>query len=86
MASTGHAVQPALLRERERAQLRQIAAALALVAIGAYAYGILNSGGFVAAFSQVKGGGQSGSGYIGEAMNLGLVAAAMAGRPARRSA
>jgi hypothetical protein len=65
------------LQERERAQLRGVAFALAVVALAAYAYGIANSGGFVAAFSQWKGGGQTGSGYIGEAMNLGLVGAVM---------
>ena len=50
---------------------------LATVGLAAYAYGIVNVGGFVAAFSRVKGGGETGSGYIGEAANLGLVAAAL---------
>jgi hypothetical protein len=65
------------LNDGERATLRHIAAALALVGLLAYSVGIVNAGGFVSAFSQVKGGGYSSSGYIGESMNLGLVAAAM---------
>jgi len=66
------------LDERERVQLRRVAWALAIVAVTTYAFGIWNTGGFVSAFSQVKGGGRSGSGYVAEAMNLGLVGAAMA--------
>lgn len=65
------------LQERERAQLRRVAFALAVAGLAAYAYGIVNIGGFWAAFSQAKGGGRSSSGYIEEAMNLGLVAAVM---------
>ena len=66
------------LQDHERRQLRLVGAVLSVVAVAAYASGIVNSGGFVAAFSQAKGGGQSESGYIGEAMNLGLVGAVMA--------
>jgi hypothetical protein len=66
------------LREQERVNLRWIASVLAAIGIIAYAYGILNVGGFVAAFSRAKGGGRAASGYIGEAMNLGLVGAIMA--------
>lgn len=68
----------ASLQEYERRQLRRVALVLAVVAGVAYTSGIVNQGGFVAAFSQAKGGGQSNSGYIGEAMNLGLVGAVMA--------
>ena len=64
-------------RHRDRVNLQRIARLLATVGLAAYAYGILNVGGFVAAFSRVKGGGETSSGYIGEAMNLGLVAAAL---------
>lgn len=73
----GRPEQRLSLQERERAQLRRMAFALAVVALAAYAYGIVNSGGFVGAFSQAKGGGRTGSGYTGEAMNLGLVGAVM---------
>ena len=65
------------IRHRDRVNLQRIARLLATVGLAAYAYGILNVGGFVAAFSRVKGGGETSSGYIGEAMNLGLVAAAL---------
>jgi hypothetical protein len=65
------------IRLRDRMHLQRIAIWLATVGLAAYAYGILNVGGFVAAFSRIKGGGETGSGYINEAMNLGLVAAAL---------
>ena len=65
------------IRHRDRVNLQRIAILLATVGLAAYAYGILNVGGFVAAFSRVKGGGETGSGYINEAMNLGLVTAAL---------
>jgi hypothetical protein len=61
----------------ERSQLQRAALVLVLVSLAAYAYGIANVGGFTAAFSRAKGGGSAGSGYINEAMNLGLVAGAM---------
>jgi hypothetical protein len=66
------------LQNDERLQLRRVSIVLACVAGAAYAWGLMNSGGFVAAFSQAKGGGQTESGYVGEAMNLGLVGAVMA--------
>ena len=61
----------------ERGKLHRIGFVLAVAALGSYVYGIANVGGFEAAFSQAKGGGYAGSGYIGEAMNLGLVAVVM---------
>ena len=63
--------------DRVRPQLSAFAAVLALVSLACYGYGIVNVGGFTAAFSQAKGGGYAASGYISEAMNLGLVGAAM---------
>ncbi len=65
------------IQHRDRVNLQRIAVVLATVGLAAYAYGIVNVGGFVAAFSRVKGGGETGSGYIGEAANLGLVTAAL---------
>ena len=65
------------IRQRDRLSLQRIAILLATVGLATYAYGILNVGGFVAAFSRVKGGGYTSSGYTNEAMNLGLVAAAL---------
>jgi len=65
------------LQQRDRLKLQKLAVVLAAVGLAAYAYGIFNVGGFVAAFSRAKGGGESGSGYINEAMNLGLVSAAL---------
>ena len=78
-SQTGRAAgkQTLPLQDRDRATLQQAAMLLAVVGLAAYAYGIINVGGFVAAFSRAKGGGETGSGYIGEAMNLGLVAAAL---------
>ncbi len=65
------------IRPGEAGTLHRIAALLAVGGLAAYTYGIMNVGGFVAAFSRVKGGGETSSGYIGEAMNLGLAAAAI---------
>ncbi len=65
------------LVDRVRPQLRAIAFALTFVSIACYGYGLVNVGGFAAAFSQPKGGGYVASGYVSEAMNLGLVGAAM---------
>ena len=65
--------------KKDEALLRAIALVLAIVAVACFAVGIMNVGGFVEAFSVPKGGGYTESGYIGEGMNLGLVAAAMAG-------
>ena len=62
---------------RTRVHLVRIAVVLAATAGAAYAYGIANAGGLVAAFLRRKGGGTSGYGYVNEAMNLGLAAAAM---------
>lgn len=66
------------IRQDDSVNLQRIAFLLATVGFAAYAFGIVNVGGFVAAFSRMKGGGETGSGYINEAMNLGLVAAALA--------
>jgi len=65
--------------EVPRKQLFTVAVGLAVVAVVGYAWGLANVGGFVEAYSRAKGGGRSGSGYIGEAMNLGLVAALFVG-------
>jgi hypothetical protein len=67
------------LQDRERRVLLHIALVLAIWALAAYVYGIANTGGFTEAFSRFKGGASSGSGYINESMNLGLVAAVMVG-------
>ncbi len=78
LSRPGRRVQAsAPLGESSRARLSLVAAALAIVGLTAYVWGIVNAGGFFAAFSQVKGGGSTGFGYINEAMNLGLAAAAM---------
>lgn len=58
-------------------RLTQVASAVAAWAFVSYAIGIANVGGFVAAYSQSKGGGYASSGYVSESMNLGLVAAVM---------
>lgn len=65
------------LQNGERVKLRWIGFVLAVSALAAYGYGIVNEGGFVAAFSRVKGGGYTDYGYVNEAMNLSLVAVAM---------
>lgn len=65
------------IARRELRILQHIAMLLAVGGLAAYAYGIFNVGGFVAAFSRIKGGGETSSGYVGEAMNLGLAAAAI---------
>jgi len=65
--------------EVPRKQLFTVAVVLAVVAFLGYAWGLANVGGFVEAYSQAKGGGRAGSGYIGEAMNLGLTAALFVG-------
>jgi len=53
-----------------RRQLYWAAILLGLVAIASYAYSLENVGGFVEAYSRAKGGGWTGSGYIGEAVLL----------------
>jgi hypothetical protein len=68
---------PRSLLGPERRQLRRIGVVLAAVALLSYLSGLINAGGFEAAFSQAKGGGYATSGYVGEAMNLGLVAVVM---------
>ncbi|MEX1027719.1 MAG: oligosaccharide repeat unit polymerase [Candidatus Paceibacterota bacterium] len=70
--------------ELPRLYLLSSALALSLVAFLAYAYTLANVGGFAAAYSRAKGGGYAGSGYIGEAMNLGLVGALFVGLARRR--
>ncbi|MDB4773025.1 hypothetical protein OAG20_03200, partial [Verrucomicrobiales bacterium] len=55
------------------------------IAFVAYVYMIMDVGGFVEAYSRVKGGGRAGSGYVGEAVNLGLPAVVLLGL-ARRGA
>jgi oligosaccharide repeat unit polymerase len=49
-------------------RLYQVSVILGLVAVAAYLYMIHNVGGFLEAYSRVKGGGRAGSGYIGEAI------------------
>jgi hypothetical protein len=58
-------------RRLDHLTLTRVAALLALLGLAAYFTGIVNAGGFTAAFSKVKGGGVTGSGFIGESTNLG---------------
>lgn len=62
-----------------RLRMTQAAAILGTIAVLSYWITILAAGGFVEAYNQAKGGGRASSGYLGEASNLGLVAALLIG-------
>lgn len=59
--------------------LLQIAFILSAAGALGFAWGIVNVGGFAEAYSRHKGGGRYSSGYVGEAINLGLIAAMLVG-------
>lgn len=63
-----HRRSASALSQAGRRRLYQVAVVLGLVAVAAYLYMIHNVGGFVEAYSRVKGGGRAGSGYVGEAI------------------
>lgn len=65
------------LNSRIRRRIRVIGIILGLLALSAYWYSLLNVGGFLNAYSQVKGGGTVGSGYVGEAPLLAYPAIAL---------
>ena len=58
------------LSPRTAARVRGLAVVLGILAFAAYVSSIANVGGFVDAYSRVKGGGRASSGYIGEAVLL----------------
>lgn len=60
-----------------RKRLFTLGVFLGIIAIAAYWYSIVNTGGFVDAFSRPKGGGRVASGYVGEAPLLGYPAIAL---------
>ncbi len=66
-----------LLSQQESTLLLRVALCFGSWALASYLVSIDNAGGFVAAYSQAKGGGFSASGYVSEGMNLSLVTAAM---------
>jgi oligosaccharide repeat unit polymerase len=66
-------------------RLYQAAIVMGVMSVAAYVYMIENVGGFVEAYSRVKGGGRAPSGYIGEAILLSFPAV-LFGALARRAA